>query len=477
MRETSSKIFLIGAIASLIALSAYEAFSRPGYFTDVQLLGGVFLLEVLLLIVWRFEQRFFPLLLLVFLAAGTDVPFRGIWSSVRWIVLAFGALAGMVLYCRNYRCFFGIFHLIAISCCLSALVSAMVSNSPGASAGKAVSLILLVVFGAGGARLVICNNPKFFDGLLNGCELLVYFTTISYGVFGYEFFGNANSLGAVMGIVAMPVLLWGSLIGGSRALRIRRTFVFVLALLLCLDSYSRASISSGLISCSFLCLGFRRYRLLVKGLAIAAIAAMVVMTFRPLESGTKADSLVNAFIYKGRPDDGLLASRRTPWDETIASIQQSPWFGTGFGTSLIGSQERQRVETMRSLAGTSREHGNSYLAIAEWVGLLGVVPFMVLLVLVCRNVLLGFARMRRMNNVSELFVPICAVVLAGLVGAFFEDWMFAVGSYLCIFFWSFAFSLPDLLSAAQVPEVIAPALNPQAAHSWDSGLSVALPGR
>jgi hypothetical protein len=44
------------------------------------------------------------------------------------------------------------------------------------------------------------------------------------------------------------------------------------------------------------------------------------------------------------------------------------------------------------------------------------------------------------------------VVLAGLVHASFEDWLFAVGSYLCLLFWVFAFMLVDILpDAAVVP--------------------------
>jgi hypothetical protein len=37
------------------------------------------------------------------------------------------------------------------------------------------------------------------------------------------------------------------------------------------------------------------------------------------------------------------------------------------------------------------------------------------------------------------------VLMAGLVHAFFEDWLFAVGYHLCVFFWIMAFLLKDLL--------------------------------
>jgi hypothetical protein len=36
-------------------------------------------------------------------------------------------------------------------------------------------------------------------------------------------------------------------------------------------------------------------------------------------------------------------------------------------------------------------------------------------------------------------------VLAGIVHATFEDWLFAVGSYPCVYFWVFAFMLADFV--------------------------------
>ena len=45
------------------------------------------------------------------------------------------------------------------------------------------------------------------------------------------------------------------------------------------------------------------------------------------------------------------------------------------------------------------------------------------------------------------------VLAAGLVHAGFEDWLFAVGYYLCVFFWVLAFAFVDMLPAA-APAVV-----------------------
>ncbi len=58
------------------------------------------------------------------------------------------------------------------------------------------------------------------------------------------------------------------------------------------------------------------------------------------------------------------------------------------------------------------------------------------------------------------------VVLAGLVHANFEDWLFAVGAYPCVFFWVCAFVLVDLqpnaATASKVTVLAAPPVAPAA---------------
>jgi len=56
--------------------------------------------------------------------------------------------------------------------------------------------------------------------------------------------------------------------------------------------------------------------------------------------------------------------------------------------------------------------------------------------------------MRKTSNPHHYSVPLAMVLLAGFAHAGFEDWMFAVGSYPCVYFWTFAFVLADLVPAA-----------------------------
>jgi hypothetical protein len=58
--------------------------------------------------------------------------------------------------------------------------------------------------------------------------------------------------------------------------------------------------------------------------------------------------------------------------------------------------------------------------------------------------------MKRTSQFRHYSIPLAMVVLAGLIHANFEDWLFAVGAYPCVYFWVFAFMLADLKPAAAV---------------------------
>ena len=78
--------------------------------------------------------------------------------------LAIGALAGVAIYMRDPNHRFGLIHLLGFSCVLSAVVSASVSAYPQEALLKSLSLFLLFLYGATGARLAapLFEPQKFF---------------------------------------------------------------------------------------------------------------------------------------------------------------------------------------------------------------------------------------------------------------------------------------------------------------------------
>jgi hypothetical protein len=98
-----------------------------------------------------------------------------------------------------------------------------------------------------------------------------------------------------------------------------------------------------------------------------------------------------------------------------------------------------REELLLQPARTEREHGSSYMTIAEWVGLLGVLPFVALLAVDGSERMEGLRVDETNGRSAPLLDSLAMVVLSGPVHANFEDWLFAVGSYLCVFFWVLPF--------------------------------------
>lgn len=459
-------ILIGGAFLVLLVL-----FRSPGYFASPEALGALIAAQIIFAAVTRYRHSFFLVLMAVFLWAGMDLPFRMAWLQGRWFVLAIGALAGFAIYLKDRKHHFGTFHLAAFFCALSALVSALVSAYPEEALLKALSLLLLFLYGSAGARLAVpADHPeRFFRGLVLVCEVVTYVSAGSYFLFHFEVFGNPNSLGAVMGMVAVPTLFWVVVAAQSVGERRRYGFALLLATVALLSSFSRASVAAAVLSCLLIGVMTRQFRLLVKGVAATVVIGVVVVALVPLPADAPrwngTESILSVFLYKGKPDTSILQSRQAPWDETVAVIKGHPFFGSGFGTSLTRDDWSQLIPVHSHFdSRVVREHGSSYLAIVEWVGLLGVVPFYFLATLAAVNVRRVFSMIRRSGDAFSPAIPAAAIVAAGLVHAVFEDWLFAVGYYLCVFFWAMAFILVDVLHAATVggtEETVVPMPEPQ----------------
>jgi O-Antigen ligase len=451
MHESRTLIVL----ASVLTLIALVLFMQPHYLATPQVLGGIIVAQILLVSICKYRQSFFWILMAAFLWAGIDLPVSGSWLQGRWIVLAVGALAGLAIYMRDSDHRFSFIHLLALACVLSALVSASVSAYPQEALLKSLSLFLLFLYGATGARIAVplLEPQKFFRKLLLGCEVATYIVAIAYFILRWPIFGNPNSLGATMGVVVVPVMLWGFLCAESVITKRRLGFVLALSIALLMSSYARAGIAGAAVSCLLVCIALRQYRLIIGGMAATVAIAALTVALAPHPTGTPQDlhpaSIGSLFLYKGKPGESLMASRRGPWDQTVAVIKDHPWFGSGFGTSVTG-QTTTYFELTRARfvdSRMAREHGNSYLAIAEWSGLIGVLPFYLLILTITSQAKTALVRLRHNGKIFSPAIPAAAILVAGLIDAGFEDWLFAVGYYLSVFLWAMVFILADLLES------------------------------
>jgi hypothetical protein len=457
VNERIPKMALIGLAAVTPLILAYLAYNRPGYFSSQTYLGGLLAFEFLFAALWTYRKVFFPLILMSFVFAGINLPLGSFWTMGRWVFLAVGALAGTVIMLKQRSHRVSGIHLIAVFAVLGALVSAAVSRYTGFALLKVLSLFLLFLYAGTGARLAVTGREnKFFTGLLAGCELFVGAIALFY-VVGIEAMGNPNSLGAVMGVVGAPILLWGTLIEEGSVAHHRRLLLCGVSLYLVCHSHSRAGIMAAFLTCGLLCVALRRYKLLAQGIGIILIAVTASAIVDPDAFSRAVSSLTASFIYKDKdPALGLLNSRQSPWQGAIDSIHRHFWFGTGFGITDNGLDASSHLSTFETHETVSRENGSSYLSIVSWVGLAGVLPFVFLLLALLGKIGRTFLWMLNTGNASHPAVPLALVVFAGLLHAGFEDWLFAPGYYLCVFFWSVAFILVDVAPWAPLPSFTLP---------------------
>ncbi len=444
MNTGIAKAAIVAGVVVMTGAVVYFAFSHPGYFTSQTYLGGLVFLEFLAGAVWLYRKVFFPLVIVTFLLAGVDLPLGSVWTMARWVVLAAGAMVGTTIMLRERRHSFGTFHVLALFCVLASLTSAAVSRYTMVSSLKVLSLFLLFLYASTGARLAVANREsRFFTGLLAGCEIFVAAIAAFY-LIGRDVMGNPNSLGAVMGVAAAPILLWGILLKQERFSYRRRLFLFAIAMYLAFGSHARAGILAALISCTLLCLVMRKFALLTQGVGIMVILIAAMAIFQPEVFSASVTSFTSTIVYKGKnPTEGLLGSRKSPWQDTVDAIHEHFWFGSGFGTSDNGQDPTDNLGSFASSSVTSTEHGSSYLEIVAWTGMLGVLPFLLLLGFLLKKIFETLVWMVKTANPSHPAVPLAMFIIAALIHAAFEDWLFAPGYYLCAFFWSIAFIFID----------------------------------
>ena len=440
MTERIPKSVLVAGVMLAPVFLAYAAYSRPWYFTSQTYLGGLILIEFLMAAVWMYRRVFFPVVIVAFLLAGVDIPVGSVWTAGRWLFLAVGGVFGLLIVIKERRYHFGLFHLAAGFAVLTALLSATVSRYPNVALLKVLSLFLLFLYAATGARVAVAGREnRFFDRLLFGCEVFVGIIAAFY-VLGIEVMGNPNSLGAVMGVVGAPVLLWGTLVATERRQQQRRGLLFGVAMFLGFVSHSRAGLAAAVVACGLLCLVLRKYRMFMQGIVALTIVFAATAIFRP----EVVSSMTSSVLYKGADQLGLLASRQSPWHAAMDNIREHLWLGAGLGTTAEGGDPTKEQGSFASNTSVTAENGSSYLSIVGGIGLLGAIPCALLLWILIVKIWQTIMWMRFTGSALHAAVPIAMVLVAGIVHAVFEDWMFAPGNYLSVFFWSVAFIFVDV---------------------------------
>ena len=432
------KIFPLIAAGSIIFL-LFLSFKRPYLFGESNVLA-LLVLVVGGLIASQYETHFWTLMIGVFFWAGSDFPLSASMNLFRWVVLGLGAFLALGYYARmSHRIPFNHLHLLGLFTVIAAFASALVSVNPVMTLLKALSLAALFVYASIGARILWARNPEpFIRKLVLMAEGLVYFTAICYSA-SFEVWGNANSLGLIMGCLCWPVLLWRLILPASRQGSARRVIPLLFCGALLVLSLSRASIVAAFLISMFLLVGARRYRTLLMGVSLFAAILLNMFLWAPERFQTASDAL----LYKKGEHGNFMDSRAKPWERSLRTFRDHPWLGLGFGAADNSADWRLNYVTIGQ---QSRERGSSYLTMLETTGAVGTVFFALLILALIREIGRVFSWLRRGGKVNQPAVVAASIILGGLVNAFFEDWLLAVGYYMSVIFWVLALSLRDWMA-------------------------------
>ena len=466
MSETSEPKTAIILLLAAVILGVFLLLRMPGLLTSDTGFLTVLTFSVGLFCLAEYHSVMLPVLAIVFLWAGSDVPYQQQAYAGRWVVLAMAGVFGLIVWSRSpHKLDFGTVHLFAAFTVLTTLFSALGAAVREVALLKCLSLFLFFLYLAIGGRVTFQGRERLLvHRLLKIFQAAILLYAALY-LANLPFWYNPNALGAVMGIFAWPVVLWGYLIATDLKEKRYATFVVVVCGVLVLLSRARAGMLAAAVSSLVLLFCLRQMR--IAGLALLAL--VVFFTSFMLVDQESFRDYTQTVIYKPGESDrefSVLSSRRTPWQKAVQTIQEHPWFGTGLGTP------DKEVEGSIFTTGGYREHGNSYLTIAEGLGLAGMMPFALLLLVLLHRVWMACQWMRRTGNPAHCAIPLVAVMVGGLTHAIFEDWLLSPGSYLCIGFWIITFWALDLTrSKAFLPDSV-PALAaktrmpPQAHPVW-----------
>src|SRR5216684_1594344 len=368
-------------------------------------------------------------------------PLAGGMNLFRWVVLGLGAFLAIAYYARmSNRIPFNYLHLLGLFTVIAAFASALVSVNPAMTVLKSLSLAALFVYASFGARVLWSRNPEpFIRRLVLMAEGLVYFSALCYAA-SFEVWGNANSLGLIMGCLCWPVFLWRFLLPANRQGSARRLIPLLLCGALLFFSLSRASIVAAFLASMFLLVGARRYRTLLVGVSLFAAILLNVLLVTPERFQTASDAL----LYKKGEHGNLMDSRQKPWERSLRNFREHPWLGLGFGAADNSGADWRFAYATRGQQ--TRERGSSYLTVLETTGIIGTFPVALLLLALIGEIWRVFSWLRRSGRVNQPAVVAAAIILAGIMNAAFEDWLLAVGYYMSVIFWVLALSLRDWMA-------------------------------
>ncbi len=281
-------------------------------------------------------------------------------------------------------------------------------------------------------------NQLFFLFLMIISSFLVY---LGIGgddnfYFGRQFFksyfGNPNSVGALIGIFIIPVFASKVLMAKDSGKKSIALLCFVFAIFFLFWSFSRAGILAGLISGIVLVLFLLPRRIFVFYLLLF----ILFLGFERQIKHQYFEYFYSQWVQKGRATEtDIFSSRRTIWENAFDVAKERLWSGYGFGANEDISQSAEIGYHSFELR---RRTENSYLTVFEQLGIPGLIVLLLIMISLCNPIPILFLKKIVSRDRYIIIVMLYSIIIGGFVNAIFEDWLFSVGSFICVLFWIIA---------------------------------------
>lgn len=380
----------------------------------------------------RLEYALYVLFILFAVANIYNHTLTAPIALAKWTALIITNI--MLLY--EVRARRGIAAAVPVIVLLSAFLVSLIGSSDLLESVGVFLSILLVMFAAVGIASVLNTLERiarFFVILSNVGRAVIlssfamWLAGINLGRGGGRFAGwvdNPNTL-ALM-ISPTLVVLLAILFQKGRRLPLGDLAVLAIGLLLLKATDSRASLIYMVMAGAALL--FARFGLGWAGLfGGAGLSAMV---------GWSNELTVRVYELFGREDaygamQSALSGREEMWPLGLRIFNEGPLIGHGIGMSSRLIQEWTWTFTVSQ----GLHFHNSYLTIAVECGLLGLVPFLCVLVVAIVRGSANVVKSRRWRSFDWRIACPLAIVCGAVGHAFFETWLISAGNVNALTFW------------------------------------------
>ena len=277
---------------------------------------------------------------------------------------------------------------------------------------KTINYFRLKLFNAINIFIIYLVIVSFLGLLVN--------SSIVFGRGGFTGFFNHSMMLGPMAAIAMITLIEKAYSNKKKLVRLIYTFLAFISFITCVAAGSRAALVAGIAGTLFFVYKVNQKRITKLIRLILVIGSILILSY-PIWN-QYADRIISKMSYAQEQGD-ITVSRTAIWGLRFEEFRSSPLIGVGF-VSVDISILSNRFDPYRGRV----EPGTSWLAVLSMLGLMGFIPFILLL--------FGYTKFILEDNKANLQ----SAYLGSLLILFFfhmiaEGYVFSAGSGLFFYLW------------------------------------------